>query len=140
LLGLSLTAGFLLGCGTGGIPPVIATLSLDSPSNNSTVNLPVNKQIAINFSTNYTLKTPGTCTGLEHCGHVYVLVDSSSCNLPNLPYNALAVATPVQADLSKCATATGSHTVTLELHYDDDSVVKNVLGTPITSSAMITVQ
>jgi len=140
LLGLSLAAGFVLGCGTGGLPAVIPTLSLDSPSNNSTVNLPVNKQIAINFSTNYTLKAPGSCAGQEHCGHVYVLVDSTACNLPGQPYNALAVASPVQADLSKCATATGSHTVTLELRNDDESIVNNLLSSPVTSAATITIQ
>ena len=141
LLGLSVAAGFLLGCGTGGIPAVIPTLSIDSPSNNSTVNLPANKQIAINFGTNYTLKAPGTCAGLEHCGHVYVLVDSTSCNLPNMAFNALAVASPVQADLSRCTTAaTGSHSVTLELRNDDASFVTNVLGSPVTASATITVQ
>ncbi len=139
LLGLC-TVVSLLACGSGGLPQVTPSVKIDSPTNGSTVNLPLNSQVAVNFETNYTLKAPGTCSGLSDCGHVYVLVDSTNCNQPGLPYNALGIASPVEADLSKCAQPKGPHTITLELHNDDDSPVLTLIGNPVTDAAMITAQ
>ena len=113
---------------------------IDSPANNATVNLPANKQIAVNFSTNYTLKAKGACAGLEHCGHIYVLVDNTNCNQPKLPYNTIAVASPVQVDLGLCMVPTGTHTITLELHNDDESAVRSLVGSPVTDSVTINAQ
>jgi len=133
-------AGLLLACGNGGLPGITPSVTIDSPKNNSAVNLSSNKEVAVNFSTNYTLKAPGTCGTVENCGHVYLLIDNTNCNQSNLPYNALAVASPVQADFSKCASPTGSHTITLELHRDDKTPVFSVLGNPITDTVTITTQ
>lgn len=141
VLCLGALAGLLSACGSGsGLPGIIPTISISSPANNSSVNLSPNKTISINFESNYVLKAPATCAGLENCGHVYLLVDNTSCNLPNLPYNALVVASPAQADLSKCATPTGMHTITLELHHDDGSVVKDLINNPVLKQVTITAQ
>jgi hypothetical protein len=139
LLIIGAAAVLLSACGT--LPNSIdPNITLTSPANNSTVSLPANKVIPVNFTTNYILKAPGMCAGLDHCGHVYVLVDSTNCNTPNMPYNTLAVSSPTQADLSKCMMPTGMHTITLELHYDDEVAVKNLIGNPVTDKVTITAQ
>ncbi len=141
LLCLGALAGLLSACGSGsGLPGIIPTVSITSPSNNSSVLLSGNKQIAINFESNYVLKAPGTCEGLANCGHIYLLVDNTSCNQPNMPYNALVVASPAQADLNRCTTATGQHTITLELHHDDGTPVKNLVDNPVLSQVTVTAQ
>jgi len=138
LLGLS--AVCLLACGSSSPPQIEANVSITSPANNSPVALPANDQIPVAFTTNYTLKTPGQCDGETYCGNVYLYIDSTACNLPGEPYNALAIASPVTADFSKCSTPTGAHTITLELHNDDESLAKTVLGNPVTDSVMVTTQ
>jgi hypothetical protein len=133
--------GLLAACGSNaGLPSINPSISISSPTNNSSVNLPSNKQIALGFNTNYTVRAPGTCQGTENCGHVYVLVDNSSCNLSNLPYNNLASSSPSFADLSRCVTATGMHTVTVELRHDDGTIVSNLVGTAVTDKVTITAQ
>ena len=98
VLCLGALAGLLSACGSGsGLPGIIPTISISSPANNSSVNLSPNKTVSINFESNYVLKAPATCAGLANCGHVYLLIDNTSCNTPNMPYNTLAVASPVQA-------------------------------------------
>jgi len=141
LLQLGVLAALLTACGSNAaLPGINPSISISSPTNNSTVNLPANKQVAIGFNTNYTVRAPGTCQGIENCGHVYVLVDNSSCNQSGHPYNNLAASSPSFADLGLCATATGMHTITLELHHDDGTVVTNVVGTVITDKVTITAQ
>jgi len=133
-----LATGLLIACG--GTPGITPMLGINSPSDNSTVNVSLSKLIAVNFSTNYTLRGIGECAGQNNCGHVYLLVDSSNCNQPNLPYNALALSSPVQADLGRCATLQGMHTITLELHQDDGTVVHDLLGRPVATKVTITAQ
>ena len=141
LLVLGVAAGMLSACGSsGGIPGIVPTLGITSPANNSTVNLSQDKLVPVNFDTNYTLKAPGSCAGLPNCGHIFLLVDSTSCNAPSLPYNNLVVASPSNADLSKCMMATGMHTIRLELRRDDGIPVVNLLGNPLTSEVTITAQ
>jgi len=137
---LGAIVGLWSACGNNGLPGIIPSIKLTSPVDNTTVNLAPNKLIAVNFETNYTLKAPGTCGGQDTCGHVYVLVDNTNCNTPNLPYNRLAVSSPAEADLGRCATATGMHTLLLELHHDDGSIVKNLAGNPVTDRVTITAQ
>jgi hypothetical protein len=122
------------------LPGITPSVSISSPANNSTVNLPVDKQVSLNFSTNYTLKSPGTCQGAANCGSIYLLVDSTNCNLPTLAYNSLVVASPANADMSKCAMPTGMHTITLELHHDDGTVVLDLINNPVTAQVVITAQ
>ena len=141
LLGLGAVMGTLAGCGSsGGLPGITPVVSITSPTNNSAVNLPTDKQVAVNFTTNYTVKAPGTCAGQENCGHVYVLIDGTGCNASSLPYNTLASSSPTTADFSKCAMAAGQHVVTLELHHDDGTAVLNLLNNPVTSKVTITTQ
>lgn len=135
-------AGLLTACGgsNGGLPGITPSVAISSPTNNSSVNLSADRKVAINFNTNYTLKAPNTCAGAANCGHIYVLVDSSNCNSPNLPYNTLATSSPVEADLSKCATPTGMHTITLELRHDDGTPVLTLFNNPVTARVTITAQ
>ena len=44
------------------------------------------------------------------------------------------------ADLSLCATATGMHTITVELHHDDGTMVNNLVGSVVTDKVTITAQ
>jgi hypothetical protein len=140
LLGLGMLVGTLGGCGNNSIPGIVPVVSITSPTNNSAVNLPADKQVAINFTTNYTLKAPGTCAGQDNCGHVYVLIDSTACNQSNLAYNTLATSTVTSADFSKCAMAPGQHIITLELHHDDATSVLDLLNNPVTSKVTVTTQ
>lgn len=135
---LLVSLGLLCGCGTA--PKIVPTLSITSPSDGATVNASASNQIAINFNTNYMLRAVGGCEGLDTCGHVYVLVDSSACNQQGKPYNALAISSPVQADLSRCQMVKGTHTITLELRRDDDSLVTDLIGGQVTTKINITVQ
>lgn len=141
LLQLGALTGLLCGCGSSnGLPGITPSIVISSPTNNAAVNLPANKQVAVNFNTNYTIKAPGTCAGADNCGHVFVLADNTACNQTSLAYNNLAVASPTFADLSKCAMATGQHTISLELHNDAGVIVKGVLDNPVTAQVTITAQ
>ncbi len=134
-------SGLLTACGSsGGLPGVTPSVAISSPTNNSSVNLSLTRKVAVNFNTNYTIKAPGTCAGADNCGHVYVLVDNSSCNSPGMPYNTLASSSPVEADFSKCQTATGMHTITLELRHDDGTPVLSLTNSPVTAQVTVTAQ
>src|SRR5437868_117215 len=133
----SVAAALLWACGS--TAPVIPTLNISSPAKNSTVDVS-NKMVAVNFDTNYTLRAPGQCGGQDTCGHVYLLVDGSACNQPNLPYNALALSSPVQADLGRCPMVSGMHTITLELHHDNGTVVQNLVGGAVRADVTFTAQ
>jgi hypothetical protein len=102
--------------------------------------LPLTKQVAIDFNTNYTLMAPGTCAGAANCGYINILIDSTSCNLPSMAYNTQAVSSPTSADFSKCTMPTGQHTITLDLNHDDGTPVLSVLNNPITAMVTITTQ
>jgi hypothetical protein len=133
--------GLLTACGSsGGLPGITPSVAIRSPANNSSVNLSADKKLAINFDTNYTIRAPGSCAGVENCGHLYLLVDNSSCNLPNQPYNVLVLSSPVEADFTRCATPTGMHTIVLELRHDNGSPVFSLFNTPVTDQVTVTVQ
>lgn len=141
LLHVAALAGFLTACGSsGGLPGVTPSVAISSPANNSSVNLSLTRKVAVNFNTNYTIKAPGTCEGADNCGHIYVLVDNTSCDSLNMPYNTLASSSPVDADFSKCATATGMHTILLELRHDDGSAVLSLVNSPVTAQVTVTAQ
>lgn len=141
VLQLGMLTCFIGACGdSGGLPGLAPSISITSPADNSTVNLSADKKIAINFETNYALRAPGTCGTQENCGHVYVLVDSSTCNAPNMVFNTVAISSPVEADLSKCMTPTGMHTITLELRHDNGTSVQNLINNPVQSMVTVTAQ
>jgi hypothetical protein len=131
------------GCGSATPTAITPTLEIQSPSNNATVNLPAPPQprlVAVNFQTNWMLKAPGQCNGAEHCGHVDVFVDSSTCNGLGQHYNAQAVFSPAEADFGKCSMPTGQHMISLELHDDADRIVTDPLGEAVTSSVTVIAQ
>jgi len=133
--------GLLTACGSNAaLPGINPSLVMSSPTANSTVNLSANRQVAINFNTNYKISAPGTCGNQPNCGHVYVLVDNANCNSANVPYNTLASASPTFADLSKCQTALGMHTILLQLRHNDGTQVNNLIGNAVTDQVTITAQ
>jgi len=141
LLKLGCAAVLLAACGSpGGLPSITPGVNITSPGNNSTVNLSAEKKVAVNFTTNYVLKAPGTCGTIDNCGHVYVLIDNTNCNANNMVFNTLAVASPTEADFSKCAMATGMHSITLELHHDDGTLVRDLINNPVASKVTVTTQ
>ena len=124
-----------------GSPPLLTpTITIESPANNATVSLPMTKQVAITFRTNYTLKPPGKCAGQTDCGHLWVLVDSTACDTAGKSYNTQATASPTSADLSKCAVPTGKHVLTLALRHDDGTKVLGPNGLAVIAQARITTQ
>jgi hypothetical protein len=138
-----LVAILVAGCGSGTPTIITPTLDIQSPSNNATVNLPAPPQprlVAVNFQTNWTLKAPGQCDGDEHCGHIEVFVDSTTCNAPDQQVNAQALFSPAEADLGKCPTPTGEHTISLELHDDTNRIVTNPLGNAVTAHVTVIAQ
>jgi hypothetical protein len=136
---LSLAAcALLVACGVS--PETTPTLDIDSPGDNSAVNVASNGLVAVNFSTNFTLRTPGTCSGEDACGYVTLQVDGSSCNQPSLSYNALATSSPAEVNLTLCQTVAGQHVITIELHNDDGNIVDDLAGNSVTDEATITAQ
>jgi hypothetical protein len=84
------------------------------------------------------LKAPGSCAGATNCGHIHVLVDGPACTPAGAPYNNDAEASPATAILSKCPTANGAHTATLEIHNDDHSPFLGADGKVISTSVGFT--
>jgi hypothetical protein len=116
-------------------------IAIQSPTDNSAVNAPLDLKIAVNFTTNFTLRAPGTCDGQSGCGQVYLTIDSSACNAPGLSYNALAISSPTDVSFANCASPIGQHRITAELHDDQGAVVNgSVTGDPVASSITITLQ
>jgi hypothetical protein len=136
---LSLAACALItACGIS--PSTTPTLNITSPQDGSSVNVPASSMVAVNFTTNFTLKSPGQCAGASGCGHVHLLVDSSTCNQQGQSYNALAVSSPVNADLGRCPKVAGMHTIAIELHHDDGTIYNDLIGNPETTKVTITAQ
>jgi len=84
----------------------------------STNHVPVAFHVA-----NFMLAALGSCAGMPNCGHVHLIIDGTGCNASGSPYNNAGAASPIDANLGACATATGVHTVALELHNDDHTAV-----------------
>lgn len=118
--------------GNSGVPSIAIT----SPTAGQTVTLgmDVNKSLPIAFTTqNFTLAAPGTSSCGAGCGHVNILIDGTACNAMGKAYNATGSASPLSALFGLCASAAGVHTVTLELHNNDDTLVAGA------SAAMVNV-
>jgi hypothetical protein len=86
---------------------------------------------------NFALKAPGTCGGAAGCGHVHLLVDGEACNDTGAPYNNAGAASPIRAKLARCARAAGPHVVTVALHNDDHSAVKDAAGRPVAAHTAV---
>jgi hypothetical protein len=133
----------LVGCGSGTPTVFTPTIKITSPASNATVTLPPLPQpqvVAVTFETNWNLRAHGQCGVDSHCGHVDVLVDSSTCNEVGKTFNAQSLISPAQADLGKCQSATGQHTITLELHDDSDVQVKTPLGDVVLANVTVIAQ
>jgi hypothetical protein len=116
-------------------------LAIQSPIDNAAMNAPLDLQVAVNFSTNFTLRSPGTCAGQGGCGHVYLTIDSSECNAIGKDYNALAISSPTDVSLANCNMPLGQHRITAELHDDSGAVVTGTgTGDPVAASVTINVQ
>lgn len=140
---LPLLALALVACGADTPTELTPTLKITSPAQNGSVNLPGGsgpQGVPVDFVTNWLLKAPGQCGSEEHCGHIDVLVDSTSCNAPGKPFNAQAIVSPAQADLGLCQMAKGLHTISLELHDDAGGLVRNPLGDPVTAEVKVIAQ
>jgi hypothetical protein len=97
-----------------------------NPLDEAVVSVPSNKHITVTFLvSDFTLKAPGQCLGAASCGHLRLTVDGANCNLPGLPYAALASSSaPLDVDLGRCVGGhLGTKTLRVELVADD--------GTPL---------
>jgi len=133
----------LAGCGSGTPTLFTPTIKNTTPASSATVTLPPAPQpqlVAVTFETNWNLRAHGECGVDSHCGHVDVLVDSSTCNDVGKPFNAQTIVSPAEADLGKCPSPKGQHTITLELHDDNDVQVKNPLGDVVLASVTVIAQ
>jgi hypothetical protein len=116
-------------------------IAIQSPTDNSAVNVPLDLKVAVNFTTNFTLRAPGTCDAQSGCGHVYLTIDSSACNAPGKSYNALAISSPTDVSFASCAIPVGQHRITAELHDDQGGVVTGLItGDPVASTITLTLQ
>jgi hypothetical protein len=120
--------------GNSGVP----SIAISSPTAGQTVTLgmDVNKSLPITFTTqNFTLASPGTSGCASGCGHVNILIDGTACNAMGKTYNATGSASPLSALFGLCASGTGVHTVTLELHNDDDTLVNGAAAATVNVTA-----
>lgn len=133
-----LALGFAVaGCGT--TPP--PTLSIDNPTAGATVTLgtDMNKSVSVSFTaTHFTVKA--ACNGQSACGQVWLLIDGATCDPVGQTYDALAVASPATAIFATCPMPTGAHNLSLELHQDDGSPVKDATGQTISATVTFTTQ
>jgi hypothetical protein len=128
-----------------GPPP---SVTITSPTNGDTVSIANSTDVPVTFSVeNFMLEAPGACGAVStNCGHIHLLVDVTACNAPGMPYNSdfptvgssTSPATAT-AHLATCATATGMHTITIELHNDVHSLI-TINNVPVEDSVMITAQ
>ncbi|MFI5306015.1 MAG: hypothetical protein ACHQ53_01605 [Polyangiales bacterium] len=129
------------GSGSGGSGGGAPTVKITAPTNNAQVMAnAADPDVPVSFTvTGFTLMDPGKCAGAKMCGHIHVLVDGTACNDTGVPYNAAGSTSPIDAGLDYCPSISGTHTITLELHNDDHSAVKDSAGKTISDMITITV-
>jgi hypothetical protein len=139
---LSSAAALAVAAGCSTTPTAFGgNIAIQSPTDNSAVNAPLDLKIPINFTTNFTLRALGTCDGQNGCGHVYLTIDGSACNKAGQSYNALALSSPTDVSFANCAAPFGQHTVTAGLRDDQGAAVTGtVTGDPVISTITITLQ
>jgi hypothetical protein len=116
------------------------SLSIDSPSSGAVVQLGTDaeRSLPVSFTVKgFVLKTPGTCAGASGCGHVHLGIDGAACNAQGQSHNVEGAASPLVAKLGLCPFAPGPHTLTLALHTDDHSKVKDAAGAAIEASVQV---
>jgi hypothetical protein len=100
------------------------------PGSDSLMSFPIEFRVE-----NFTLRDK--CGTKSNCGHVVLLVDLNGCKTFGDPYNDMGSTSPIDAHFSRCPT--GSHSVQLQLHHDDDSPELNQNGDPIASENIVIV-
>jgi hypothetical protein len=110
--------------------PGTPVLTITTPDN-QLITLPANRQLAVAFTTNWTLMAPGSCI-VATCGHLHVLIDGGACTMSGSPYGT-ATASPALADFSQCSASSGTHVITLELLHDNDMPVTDLVGNAVTA-------
>lgn len=120
---------------TGGASPAIAITTTGSLNLGNSADRAA--PIAFTIS-NFTLKAPGACAGAAACGHVHVLIDGAACTPVGAPYNNAAVSSPASAKFGLCPTATGAHTVELQLHDDAHHPINDASGNVVKADATVT--
>jgi hypothetical protein len=132
----------LAACGGASSNDIATAITITSPTPNQTVTLTAAKTSSVAFSlTTFTLADPSAasaCSGVTACGHVHLLIDGAACTPAGAPYNNDGFASPIDAKFSSCATPTGSHTVTLELHHNDHSAYNDANGHVVSANVTIT--
>jgi hypothetical protein len=129
-------------CGGSSSSP--ATVAITAPAAGSTITLgtDADKSVPVSFTTtNFTVQPPGSCSNSLTCGHVHLLIDGpTGCINGTLAYDneldAPSGATNV-AKFARCATATGAHVISLELHDDHHAPVASN-GAVISASVSVT--
>jgi hypothetical protein len=125
-------------CGNNNTPSA-SSVSITSPTAGMAITLMADKSFPVAFTTtNFVLMPPGSAGCNAGCGHVHLLIDGNACTPAGAPYNNDGNASPVPAKFSSCATATGAHTITIELHNNDHSAVMDSSGKTISASVMVT--
>jgi hypothetical protein len=133
---------FLAAAGCSGTVTVGQTsVAIDSPTQLETVAPGTDPlmSVPITFTVkNFTLKD--TCGAASGCGHVVVLVDHpigsnlTGCITFGYPYNNKGSASPIDAHFSRCQT--GSHSIRLELHHDDETAELDQNNNPVSSDTI----
>jgi hypothetical protein len=134
---LALVSG-LLGCGGCGGPP--ASIAITNPTEGSTVPLgtDLHRSVSVSFTTAH-FTVAATC-GSGDCGQVYVFIDDAGCDPIGQGYNNLAVSSPATGQFAACATPTGAHALSVELHHLDGSAVAGANGQTASATVHITTQ
>jgi hypothetical protein len=139
-------AGGAGGASGSGAPSIKIDAPAEGASLGPTATYPDYPDVPVKFTVkNFTLMAPGsnmpagTCAA-GVCGHVHLLVDGTACNdtASHVPYNAAGAASPINAGLDYCPKIDGAHVISLELHNDDHSAVKDSGGTVISDKINVT--
>jgi hypothetical protein len=123
------------------------SISITSPATGTTVTPGTDhdQSLPVGFTTQeFTLTTPGSCPAASQgsCGSVFLLIDGKACDDTtggDQGFNDLLTASPGNAKFVWCHTLHGNHTLSLELHNDDKTPLKNVSGATMAASVSVTV-
>jgi hypothetical protein len=120
------------------------TIAIVSPTAGASVPLgtTASKSVSLSYTlTNFTTAAPGTCGGVQNCGHIHVLIDGPACTPSGALYNNSSnSSTQATAIFASCNNPTGPHTVELQLHDDVHSPVNNNAGQQVKASVAIITQ
>jgi hypothetical protein len=120
-------------------------VSITSPNAGSTHTLGESMRLQVSFRTD-DFEIEQDCGEERYCGRAYLNIDGDACNQPGQDYNSVLLDADInetrfmdaQFDLCPAASRTGSHTITVSLHYNDGTAVVGEAGVPV--SATITLQ